>query len=144
MKIESLFYFVQQPRKLSNRLIQFCFIKSEIKTTDELFYALNEQLKFPVFGWNWDALIDALCNFENIKKRNIVIMHEVIHIQNKVLDDYVLCLMTAALTWKKYSNEHRFFPIFSIKDKEKIRQILYSDNIQKWFEIFCKNLHLAM
>lgn len=143
MKIENIFYFVETPTRLSNTSIQFCFITSEIKTTDELFYTLNDQLKFPVFGWNWDALIDALCGFENIKKRNIVIMHEAINMQDKVLNDYILCLMVAGLTWKKYSNEHRFFPIFSTKDKEKIMQILYSDAIQNWFKVLCKNLHIT-
>ena len=50
--------------------------------------------------------------------------------------------MAAALTWKKYSNEHIVLPIFSENDKEKIIKILYSDKLQRRFKIICNDLHL--
>ncbi|MBS6829993.1 MAG: barstar family protein [Desulfovibrio sp.] len=142
MKMENLFYFVQHPQKLSYSSIAFCFIEKDVKTTDELFYALDNQFKFCVFGWNWDALKDALCGFDNEKKRNIVIMHEAINMNNSVFYNYLLCLMSAALVWKKHSNKHRFFPIFSVEDREKIMKILYTDEPQEWFKVFCENLGL--
>ena len=117
--MENLFYFVQHPKKLSYSSIAFCFIEKDVKTTDELFYA-----------------------FDNEKKRNIVIMHEAINMNNSVLYNYLLCLMSAALVWKKHSNKHRFFPIFSVEDREKIMKILYTDEPQEWFKVFCENLGL--
>lgn len=47
-------------------------------------------------------------------------MHETTSMNNNILFYYLSCLMAAALTWKKYSNEHVFLPIFSENDKEKL------------------------
>ena len=142
MKVKNLFYFVQRPKKLSYASIASCLIKKNIKTTDELFHSLNQQLSLQVFEGNWDALMDTLCDFEDVKKKYIIIMHETTSMNNNILFYYLSCLMTAALTWKKYSNEHVFLPIFSENDKEKVIKILYSDKLQRRFEIIGKDLHL--
>lgn len=71
MKAENIFYFVQRPKKLSYASIAFCFVQNTIKAKEELFYSLNKQFKFPIFGWNWDALNDALCDLEHIRQKKL-------------------------------------------------------------------------
>lgn len=68
MKVENLFYFVQHPKKLSYASIASCLIEKNIKTTDELFHSLDQQLSLQVVEGNWDALMDRLCDFEDVKK----------------------------------------------------------------------------
>lgn len=143
MKIENLFRFIRHPKKIPNiSSILFCYIPKNIISADELFHSLNQQLNLQVFGGNWDALMDTLCDFEDVKEKYIIIMHETTSMNNNILFYYLSCLMAAALTWKKYSNEHIVSPIFSENDKEKIIKILYSDKLQRRFKIICNDLHL--
>jgi hypothetical protein len=143
MKIENLFYFTKYPRRVQSNSILCCYIQSSIQSENDLFYSLNEQLKFSVFGWNWNALHDSLCDFEGIKEINIVIIHDKLNLHEDVLSDYLLCLMRNALTWKKYSHEHRFFPVFSISDKSNILKILYSNELQTWFKVDSEHFQLT-
>ena len=143
MKIENLFCFTKYPRRILRKSILCCYIQDNIECENDLFNSLNEQLKFSVFGWNWDALHDSLCGFEGIKQRNIVIIHEKLNINEYILHKYILHIMRASLLWKKYSYEHRLFPIFFIADRDKIIKILYSKNIQNWFKIECEHFNLT-
>ena len=143
MKIENLFYFTKYPRRILRKSILCCYIQDNIEYENDLFNSLNEQLKFSVFGWNWDALHDSLCGFEGVKQRNIVIIHEKLNINEYILHKYILHVMRASLLWKKYSYEHRLFPIFFIADRDKIIEVLYSKNIQNWFKIECEHFNLT-
>ena len=143
MRIENLFYFTKYPRRILRKSILCCYIQDNIECENDLFYTLNKQLEFSVFGWNWNALHDSLCGFEGVPERRIVVMHEKLNLYEDVLCDYVLCIMRAALLWKKYSYEHRLFPVFSIDDKSKMIKILYSKELQTWFRIDSKHLKLT-
>lgn len=143
MKIENLFYFTKYPRKILRNSILCCYIQSNIRIKHDLFNSLSEQLKFTYFGWNWDALHDSLCGFEDVRGKKIIIMHEKLNLYEEVLCDYLFCIMSSALIWKKYSYEHRLLPIFSIADKSKILEILYSKELQTWFRVDSEHLQLT-
>ena len=143
MKIENLFCFTKYPRRILSKSILCCYIQCSIRSKNDLFNSLNEQLRFTYFGWNWNALHDSLCGFEGVPERRIVVMHEKLNLYEDVLCDYVLCIMRAALLWKKYSYEHCLFPVFSIADKSDILEILYSKEIQTWFRIDSNHLNLT-
>lgn len=70
-------------------------------------------------------------------------MHEKLNLYEDVLCDYLLCIMRSALLWKKYSYERRLLPIFSIADKSKILEILYSKELQTWFRVDSEHLQLT-
>lgn len=42
----------------------------------DLLVKLKEQLSFPYFGYNWDALDEVLCDLEWIINKRIVLFHE--------------------------------------------------------------------
>jgi len=63
MKIENLFCFTKYPRRILRKSVFCCYIQCCIRSENDLFYTLNKQLDFSVFGWNWNALHDALSDF---------------------------------------------------------------------------------
>ena len=144
MKIENLFYFTKYPRRILRNSILCCYIQNSIQSENDLFYSLNEQLKFSVFGWNWNALHDSLCDFEGTKEINIVIMHKKLKLQEDFLYEYVLCLISAAIVWKKHSHKHRLFPIFSVLDKASILKMLYSEEMQRRFIFECERFNFVV
>lgn len=144
MKIENLFYFTKYPRRILRKSVLCCYIQCSITSENDLFYTLNKQLDFSVFGWNWNALHDALSDFEGVKEKNIVIVHEKLNLQEKILYEYILCLISATLLWKKYSHLHRFFPVFSDLDKTIILEMLYCEEMQRRFIFECKRFNFIL
>jgi RNAse (barnase) inhibitor barstar len=49
---------------------------SNINSKEELLKELNIKLKFPYFGFNWDALYDLLRDFHWIDQKGIILVHE--------------------------------------------------------------------
>lgn len=142
MKIDSFFIFRKKIVEVKNDLDFYCCVKNDIKTKEELFYTLDNQFKFTVFGWNWDALNDALCDLEQITQKKIILMHEKIGLDNLTLSIYLSCLVTAVLIWEKNSYKHIFMPIFLEDDKEEIIKILHSASIKEQFDILKGQIHL--
>ena len=144
MKIENLFYFTKYPRRILINSILCCYIQSNIRIKHDLFHSLSEQLKFSVFGWNWNALHDSLSDFEGVNEKNIIIMHEKLKLQEDILYEYILCIISATLIWKKHSYDHRLFPVFSVLDKASILEMLYSEEMQKRFIFECERFNFVV
>lgn len=142
MKIEDLFFFAQKAFEMQCKSSFHCTVERSVTSKDELFDTLNKQFKFPVFGWNWDALNDALCDLAQIKEQKIIIYHDKICMDSMTLSTYLSCLTTAALIWKKYSYKHIFIPVFKIEDKDNIIKILHSSEINEEFNILKEQIKL--
>lgn len=49
-----------------------------LTSKEELFEAYNKQLRFPYFGYNWDALWDCLCILDWLEQENVCLLHKAI------------------------------------------------------------------
>lgn len=108
----------------------FCVEITNIHTKTDLFNAYNMQLKFPYFGFNWDALRDSLCGLDEwMKEKTIIIVHKDIpHLEKKELLTYVTVLYDVCELWEKYPDILSFQVFFVEKDKATIRKILENIN----------------
>lgn len=77
-----------------------------INSKDELLRTFKDDLKFPYFGNNWDALLDCLRNLDWINNNDIVIYHEEIpNLNEKDLDTYIEILCYAVSAWREDSSK---------------------------------------
>ena len=108
----------------------FYFEIINVHTKNELLSAYNIHLKFPYFGFNWDALKDSLCGLnEWIKEKEIVVIHrELPHLPDKELRIYITVLYDVCELWEKYPDVLSFQVFFAEKDKTTISEILKSIN----------------
>ena len=91
-----------------------------------LLCALNDQLRFPYFGFNWDALLDCLRDLSWLNPGTLVLVHEAF----PVLDErdartYVQVLKSAAEDWKP-NESHRIVVVFPENVRERISRWLAS------------------
>ena len=71
-------------------------------------------------------------------------MHEKLKLQEDILYEYILCIISATLIWKKHSYDHRLFPVFSVLDKASILEMLYSEEMQKRFIFECERFNFVV
>jgi len=71
-------------------------------------------------------------------------MHEKLKLHKDILYEYILCIISATLIWKKYSYDHRLFPVFSVLDKALILEMLYSEEMQRRFIFECKRFNFIL
>jgi hypothetical protein len=96
-----------------------------IATKQALLEALANVLIFPAyFGFNWDALFDCLRDFNWIKNRVVVLIHdELPALPEQELCIYVRLLRDSVLDWRS-DEDHCFEVVFSQSDKEVIKRLL--------------------
>ncbi len=85
---------------------------------------LNEKLKFPYFGFNWDALFDLLRDFHWIEKKRVVLVHDDLPtLDKRELKIYLEILVDSIRDWKE-GEEHSFEVVFPESTKELICSVL--------------------
>lgn len=101
---------------------------SSVRSKEELLKQLNDELKFPdYFGFNWDALLDVLCDFHWIEQRWVVLVHDELPIlDNNELRIYFEILFNAIKAWQdwKEGGEHSFEIVFPESAKDLIKQYI--------------------
>lgn len=91
-----------------------------VKSKDQLFMSLYRTLQLPTyFGFNWDALSECLGDFDWIKKKDIVLIHdELPELDDETLKLYLQVLNETIKEWRK-SDKHSF-EVFFPKHSKKI------------------------
>lgn len=103
-------------------------ISKNIKTKDELLLELHNKLQFPnYFGFNWDALLECLCDFNWVKQEKINILHhDLPNLNDKELYLYLDILEESIKNWKTYDGPFKKYElnvIFPLKAKQKIDEL---------------------
>jgi len=82
---------------------------SRINGKDELFEQFSKKLLFPdYFGFNWDSLLDMLCDFHWIEQQQIVLVHDDLPIlDKKELDIYLEILLDAIKSWEDWEENEK-------------------------------------
>ncbi|MBC7908233.1 MAG: barstar family protein [Rhodospirillaceae bacterium] len=95
---------------------------------EHLLNAIYHCLWFPgYFGFNWDALYDCLRDFNWIKEREIVLVHEGLPtIPDNDLKLYLEVLRDSVVDWKP-DESHALKVVFPEGDRKIISKILASD-----------------
>jgi len=89
-------------------VVHLCNIQNE----NELFNSLKLQLKFPYFGFNWNALYDLLRDFHWIEQKGVVIVHDDWpKLEKRSLDIYMNVLIDSVLDWKE-GEDHYLEAVF--------------------------------
>lgn len=95
------FKYINNPRSY-NPENAFIAHLSGVRNKDELLEQLNIKLKFPeYFGFNWDALLDVLCDFHWIKQKKVVLIHDDFpRLNEQELTIYLQILFDSIQAWK--------------------------------------------
>lgn len=96
-----------------------------VKSKQELFTELADKLHFPdYFGYNWDALIDLLCDFYWTNEKIIIIEHQDIsRIPTADLKTYLEIISIVGKFWEE-DKSHEVLFLFSPTDLEDIKRQL--------------------
>ncbi len=96
-----------------------------ISDRQELFDVLVNELKFPYFGRNWDALEEVLGDLSWIKTKKIVFIHKDLPVQlgEKDLRTYLEILLDCVQFWAT-RGEHKVIVVFPSAYREEIQKIL--------------------
>ncbi len=77
-----------------------------VHSKKELLDEYNKWLKFPYFGFNWDALWDLVCDFHWIAQRHIHIYHECVTLMPiRDLKIFLKLLIDACKDWDEIVEE---------------------------------------
>lgn len=131
---------IQKPQ-VSNPAIQHNYIKyidtfvwptsdyvdvNLLKTSNEqeLYNEYYNQLHFPYFGFNWDALYDCLRDLEWIGNNNVIVTHgRVEQWESSMLNTYIEIIVDTCNTWTTWGEPHKITFIFQDEDKDRINRI---------------------
>ena len=114
----------------------FSVVIPPVSSKRELLEGYNLMLKFPYFGFNWDALWDLLCDFHWITQRHIHIYHEsVASIPVEDLKVFLEIIVRVCEDWKIprpalplwRMKTHHFY--FNSNEEEHIKSIIQSLSI---------------
>ena len=98
---------------------------SGINNKDELFEQLSKKLLFPdYFGFNWDALLDMLCDFHWVEQQRIVLAHDDLPVlEERELHTYLEILLDTIKSWQDWegSEKHNFEVVFPENVKDLIQ-----------------------
>jgi RNAse (barnase) inhibitor barstar len=103
---------------------------SDVPDKESLFDQMEEKLRFPYFGHNWDALYECITDLEWIKEKNVVISHDyLVSMPDDVLNVYVSLLIDSVYSWKYWPSRKGFeqigfYVVFSLLDKERIKRAI--------------------
>jgi len=119
------FYFIETQEEINNKEnAYFVTIINDNFSKDDLLNVYYIKLKFPYFGFNWDALEDCLRDLAWIEQENVIIYHpQLPQLNEKDLEIYLDILRGIVGHWKKYE-EHNFEVYFNLKDYDQVKQII--------------------
>ena len=101
----------------------------------ELCDEYNKQLKFPYFGFNWDALWDLLCDFHWIPQRHIHIYHE--SVASLPVDDlkvFIRIITDACKDWENCQSDSQ---------PEKVLHFYFDSGEQGYVQEICHQILLV-
>jgi hypothetical protein len=112
------------------------YIPINITTKEDLFTEFNKQLRFPYFGFNWDALYDLFRDFHWIYQKSIVIVHQDIPLSDKNNQAiYIELLFDCINDWKD-DEDHNLTVYFPIEFQEQINNCINEVTSKKTNEFF--------
>jgi RNAse (barnase) inhibitor barstar len=121
--------FVSEYRMVTD-LDNYSVIIPAVHSKKELLDEYNKWLKFPYFGFNWDALWDLVCDFHWIAQRHIHIYHEsVASMPVEDLQCFLEIITDACKSWEKRQQENLLlqkkilYIYFNNKEKRYIQEI---------------------
>ena len=127
--VKDVFYYYKDFVDVSSPSAFQCTIR-HICTESQLYTTYAQQFKFPYFGYNWDALIDCLCELDGwIQNRQIVIIHqEMPRLEEVELRIYIRVLNIVYDFWQQYPDVLQMKIYFPECYKEQIGKILQDIN----------------
>src|SRR5581483_2308746 len=97
---------------------------SGIQDEDSLLKTFRDGLRFPYFGYNWDALFDCLRDLSWIKEPIVVIIHQVLPwLDREALRIYLEILSDSVRHWRR-RNGHKLEVFFPEAVRSAVRNIL--------------------
>ncbi len=104
-------------------------VPTGIRLEEKLFSILSKELKFPYFGWNWDALNDCLHDFSWTDIFQItVVHHDIPALGADATRIYLDVLACCVEDWKPY-NDHQLRVVFPLSQKVAIFEAILEDRI---------------
>jgi len=103
----------------------FVTISKNHNVEKSLYDEYNRNLKFPYFGYNWNALSDLLRDFCWIKERDITIIHQDLPLINdrENCKIYLDVLLEAIDSWKD-DEKHKLHVVFPVYYKDIISDLI--------------------
>jgi len=100
-------------------------LPADIAARDELFAAFARSLWFPRdFGFDWDGLLDCLCDFDWMSDRKIVLVHDRLpRLPEPELTLY-LTVLRDAVRWWRFDDPHELEVVFPAALKEQVERLL--------------------
>jgi RNAse (barnase) inhibitor barstar len=95
------FKFIDNPQSFISD-VDFVAHLSGIKSEDELFKQLSDNLKLPnYFGYNWNSVYDCIRDFHWIEQKKIILVHDDFpQLNEHELSTYLQVLFEAVQDWK--------------------------------------------
>ena len=128
--MKNLFYFNDISEIVLPNDSYIVNIKKNLEEKKLLFNDYAEKLNFPAyFGKNWDAMIDCLSDLDEIKQKNILIIHEDLPFTSnkKEIYNYFDILQTAIERWIDRDG-HKLYVYFPRQYKDEIDHIISHPN----------------
>jgi hypothetical protein len=123
--------FIKNPETYSNfdSSVFVAHIKG-VKDEKELFNQLNSELRFPYFGFNWDALDECLSDFHWMNESGIILVHDDLPTpEESVLKMYLNVLVyTMGILEKR--GDHYLEVIFPEEFKESIEKYITENSFK--------------
>ena len=117
------FFFSDTEKEINDKNEVF-FVQIENTKKEDLLNEYYTKLKFPYFGFNWDALIDCLGDLEWIEQKDVFIYHKKLpELNQKDMETYLDILRCSVAHWKRYK-EHNFEVYFNLKDYDRVQQVV--------------------
>lgn len=127
IKKQAKFYFVKRIEEVDTSGACFVVIESSNSSKEELLNEYNAKLRFPYFGFNWDALWDILSDLHWIEQKRIVVYHKVLpQLCQSDLNIYMEILRNLVGNWGM-QKEHSFEVYFDLMDYEKVKELRFLD-----------------
>ena len=100
-------------------------LPGDIRATDERFAAFSKSLWVQRdFAFDWDGMLDCLCDFDWVSDRKIVLVHDRLpRLPERDLKLYLVVLRNA-VRWWRFEDPHELEVVFPTSLREEIEAIL--------------------
>jgi RNAse (barnase) inhibitor barstar len=117
-------------------------VPAGITSKAELLRVLADAGCFPdYFGWNWDALVDCLCDLSWISEKQVVIFHRDLPVRGDLSECriYLEILQTALDTWAQGTRENAIESKLDIARVDHRLIVVFPHEVKKILELICKD-----